>query len=228
MIRELKTRWMVLLLCALAVALVVPARAADPPAAGNPDALASLWLQPDTDGKLSLLVAGKPDPVVTKISPTTVFAAICLDCGLPMEFPSTDVTKKCAVCGCEVSNASCVVGKPVKTENWQSMMKLLPRGVALQLSYVDSAKPEAGIAKIKVDLRHALLSVTGLDGQTPGQLLMLVKPLGGIKAELIDAGKRLSIEFKADWTVEKELKLEKALEGVNAKVVVPDAPKPAT
>ena len=72
-----------------------------------------------------------------------------------------------------------------------------------------------------VDLRSVFLPVSGLDGQTPDQLLALVKPLGGSQAELIDGGKHLSIKVKSDWTADREKKLEQALAKLNAKVTTP-------
>ena len=127
------------------------------------------------------------------------------------------------VCGCSVSNAACIVGKAVKEGTWRAMLKALPRGVGIRPTFNTADKPESGLKKLIVDLREVLLPVAGLDGQSPDQLLSLVKPLGGTRAELINGGKRLSCHLKSDWTADKEGKLEKALAKVNAKVVVADA-----
>jgi hypothetical protein len=189
--------------------------------------MGSLWEFPKEAGKVTLLLAGKTDPVTVAVSDTTIFSGMCLDCSLPLKFKPGESAKKCLVCGCEVSNAACIVGKPVKEGTWQAMIKALPHGVALRPIYTVADKPESGLKQLSIDLRAVLLPVTGLDGKSPEELLALVKPLGGNKAELIDGGKRLSFHLKSDWTVERAGKLEKALEKLNAKVVVPEAPKPA-
>jgi len=212
---------------AMAVGLVSPVRADDAGAAKKDSVLGSFWTLPKEDGKVTLVLAGETDPVTVAVSDTTIFAGICLDCSLPLEFKPGDVAKKCSVCGCAVSNAACIVGKPVKEGTWQAMIKALPRGVGLRPTFNTSGKPDSGVKKLLVDLRSVLLPVSGLDGQTPEQLLALVKPLGGNQAELIDGNKRLSIHLKSDWTAERETKLEKALAKLNAKVVVPEEIKPA-
>lgn len=218
------TGFFALVLAALVVGLSGMGRADDAKAGG---ALGSFWTLPADAGKLTLVLAGQQDPVTVTVSDTTLFAGICLDCSLPLEFKPGEAGKKCNVCGCAVSNAACIVGKPVKEGTWQAMLKALPHGVALRPTFNTPDKPESGLKKLTVDLRAVFLPVTGLDSQTPDQLLALVKPLGGTQAALIDGGKRLSIHLKADWTTDKAAKLEKALAGVNAKVVVPEAPTAA-
>jgi hypothetical protein len=208
-----------LALAVLTVGISGPIRAEDTKSSGI---LGSLWTVPAESGKVTLVLAGQPDPITVTVSDTTVFAGICLDCSLPLEFKPGEAGKKCNVCGCAVSNAACIVGKPVKEGTWQAMLKGLPHGVGLRPTFNIADKPESGVKKLTVDLRSVLLPVTGLDSQTPDQLLALVKPLGGTQAELIDGGKRLSVHLKSDWTVEREAKLEKVLATVNAKVVVPE------
>jgi len=213
-----------LALAAIAMSLYSPVRADD----AKPTApLGSFWALPKEDGKLTLTLAGQADPVTVTVSDTTILAGICLDCSLPLEFKPGETNKKCNVCGCAVTNAACIVGKAVKEGTWQAMIKGLPHGVGLRPTFVTADKPESGLKKLLVDLRSVLLPVSGLDGQTPDQLLALVKPLGGSQAELIDGGKRLSIHLKSDWTTDREGKLEKALAKLNAKVVTPDEAKPA-
>ncbi|HLK58115.1 MAG TPA: hypothetical protein VKU00_16225 [Chthonomonadaceae bacterium] len=185
----------------------------------------TFWSLPKEQGKVSLVMAGQPDPVTVSVTNTTIFAGICLDCNLPLEFKPGEAGKNCSVCGCAVSNAACIVGKPVKEGTWQAMLKQLPHGVALRPTYNEADKPESGLKKLVVDLRTVLLPVAGLEGQTPDQLLTLVKPLGGTQAELIDNGKLLQIRLKSDWTTERAGKLEKALAKLNAKYVVPEEPK---
>jgi hypothetical protein len=191
----------------------------------GPRILAAFWTLPKEDGKVSLIVAGQKDPVTVAVSDATVFAGICLDCTLPLEFKPGEAAKNCNVCGCAVSNAACIVGRPIKPATWQGMLKQLPHGVVLSPTYNEADKPESGLKRLQIDLRAVLLPVTGLEGQTPDQLLALAKPLGATKAELIDGGKLLSLTLKSDWTAERETKLEKALTALNAKISVPEEPK---
>jgi hypothetical protein len=219
-----------LILVATSMSMILPARADEHGTAKTDDKLSTFWTLPKEDGKVTLVIAGQPEPVTVAVSDATLFGGICLDCNLPLEFKSGQAGKKCMVCGCAVSNAACIVGKPMKTSTWQNMLKMLPHGVGLVATFNDPGKPESGLKKLVVDLRTVLLPVIGLESQTPEQLLILVKPLGGTQAELIDGGKRLSVRLKSDWTVEREAKLEKALAKLNAKVAAPEeakeAPKP--
>jgi hypothetical protein len=215
-----------LMLAAMAMGAMCTARA-DDAATKTTAKVAAFWTTPKEAGKLMLVVPGQKDPVTTTVGDATIFGGICLDCNLPLEFKTGDTAKNCAVCGCAVSNAACIVGKPVKSNTWQAMLQQLPHGTGLVPVYNEADKPESGLKKLTVTLRSVLLPVSGLDGQTPDQLLTLVKPLGGIKAELLDGGKLLSISLKSDWTFERATKLEKALEKLNAKVVVPEETKPA-
>jgi len=215
-----------LLLAAITLGAMSPARA-DGAAATPAAAVAAFWTVQKADGKLALVMVGQKDPVVTTVSDTTVFGGICLDCSLPMEFKTGEVAKKCAVCGCAVSNATCIVGKPVKSNTWQEMLQMLPHGAVLTPTFNTADKPESGLKKLIVTLRTVLLPVSGLDSQTPAELLALVKPLGGTTAELLDGGKLLSIKLKSDWTVDRATRLEAALGKINAKEVVFEAPKTA-
>ena len=214
-----------LALAALTMGMAGPSRAEDAGKAKSGSALGSLWAVPKEDGKLSLLLAGQPDPISVAVSDQTLLAGICQDCGLPLEFKPGESAKKCNVCGCGASNAACIAGKPMKDGGWQGMVKGLPRGVGLRPTFNIPDKPESGLKKLAVDFRSVFLPVTGLDSVTPGQLLALVKPLGGNLVETVDSGKRLSIHLKSDWTIEREVKLEAALAKLNAKVVMPEEPK---
>ena len=216
---------MALAIAILALGTNAPARAADGDAAKPSGVIGSFWTLPKEPGKVTLVLAGQAEPVTLNVTENTIFSGICLDCNLPFEFKPDQVGKKCMVCGCAVSNAACMVGKPVKEGTWQAMVKALPRGVALRPKFNTADKPESGISRLAVDLRTVLLPVSGLDSATPDQLLALVKPLGGSQAELIDGGKRLSVRLKSDWNFEKEAKLEKALAKLNGKVVVAEDAK---
>ena len=187
--------------------------------------IGSFWQIGKDAGKVELVLPGAAAPVVTSVSDTTVFAGICLDCMLPLEFKPAQTGKNCAVCGCAVSNAACIVGKPVKEGTWQAMLKALPHGVGIVPTYVEAGKPESGLKKIVINLRAVVLPVSGLDGQSPDQVLALAKPIGATKAELLDGGKLLSITLKADYTFDKATKLEKAIAAANGKIGAPEAPK---
>ncbi len=200
---------------ALSLSFSSPARADGATVTG------SFWQISKEAGKVELVVPGQAAPVVSAITDTTVISGTCLDCMLPLEFKTTQTGKNCAVCGCSVSNAACIVGKPVKDGTWQSMLKALPKGVALTATFVEAGKPESGIKKLSVNLRSIVLAVSGLDGQSADQLLGLVKGIGGTKAELVDAGKVLVVTLKADYTADKATKLEKALIDANSKINAP-------
>jgi hypothetical protein len=184
---------------------------------------ASFWQITSDPGSISLTVSGQSAPVVTKVTDATVFAGVCQDCMLPMEFKSGQTGKSCAVCGCSVNNATCLAGKPVKDGTWQSMFKLLPQGAGLSIVYVDPSKPELGLAKVTVNLKAVILSVSGLDALTPDQLLALAKPIGATKVELLDSGKVLLVTLKVDYSAEKAAKLEKAILAASGKINVPAA-----
>lgn len=201
---------------AICLAVAAPVRADGPAVITG-----SFWELPKEAGKLSIVLPGAAAPVTTTVSDTTVFAGMCLDCMLPLEFKSVQAGKNCAVCGCATSNAACIVGKPVKEGTWQAMIKQLPHGVGLVPTFVEAGKPESGLKKLVVNLHAVILPVSGLDGQSADQLLAIAKVAGGTKAELLDSGKLLSITLKGDYSVEKAAKLEKAITAANGKISVP-------
>jgi hypothetical protein len=185
------------------------------------------WQISKEAGKVELVIPGQAAPVATAVTDSTLIAGVCLDCMLPLEFKTTQAGKNCSVCGCSVSNAACIVGKPVKDGTWQSMLKALPHGVGLLPVYVEAGKPESGLKRLTVNLRAVVLPVSGLDGQSADQLLNIVKAIGGTKAELLDSGKILSVTLKTDYTADKAAKLEKAIAAANGKITVPEAAAPA-
>src|SRR5579862_2099306 len=190
-------------LFAAAAAIYIASGTLPARAGGAAVVTASFWELPKDAGKLTLVIPGQAAPVITSVSDTTIFGGICLDCMLPLEFKAMQSGKNCSVCGCSASNASCIVGKPMKDGTWQAMMKGLPHGVGLVPTFVDPAKPESGLVKLVINLRSVVLPVSGLDGQTPDQLLGLTKAIGGTKAELLDSGKILSITLKTDYNADK-------------------------
>jgi hypothetical protein len=191
-------------------------------------ALTTLAAPPTDEGKIALLIAGQEKPVTVTLSQDTTLGGICIDCLLYLTFKPGESPKNCAVCGCAVSNAQCIAWTKLKSATWQDMFKALPKGAALRAVYNTPDKPESGLKTLLVDRRTVLLPVEGLNGQTPEQLLPLVKPFGGTKAELQAEGKQLVIHLKDDWSVEKEAKFEKALEKAGGKIVpVAPAPEPS-
>jgi hypothetical protein len=208
-----------------AMVAVLGAAAAMAVVADGAAPIGAFWQVGKDAGKVEIVMPGAAAPVTTTVSDTTIFAGICLDCMLPLEFKPAQTGKNCAVCGCAVSNAQCIVGKPVKEGTWQAMLKALPHGVGLVPTYVEAGKPESGLKKLVVNLRAVILPVSGLDGQSADQLLALAKPIGATKAELVDGGKILSITLKTDYTHDKAAKLEKAIAGANGKIGAPEAPK---
>lgn len=207
----------------LAIAITGTAAAGAVRAAQNdkaaPAPMGALWAMNHDTQALTLVVAGQDAPQTFTITPDTQFSGMCRDCALPLTFKSSETGKNCKVCGCNVSNAQCIVGKPVKPGTWDAMLQGLPFGVAMRPTYNTPDKPESGLKCLLVDIRSAMVPVDGLSGQTPEQLTALVKPIGGQKPELLDGGKRLSMKILGVWTADKEAKLEKALAAVNAKVV---------
>ncbi len=208
----------------IAAAAIAICLAVTGPARADSAITGSFWNLPDAKGTVSLIIPGQAAPVNTSVSASTIFAGTCQDCMLPMEFKPDQAAKNCAVCGCAANNTTCIAGKPVKDGTWQSMLRLLPHGIGLAAIFVDPAKPESGLKKLTVNLRAVILPISGLGSYlTPDQLLALVKPIGGIRAELLDSGKLLSVTLKADYTSEKAAKLEKAISAANGKVSVPNA-----
>jgi hypothetical protein len=182
-------------------------------------ALTTLAAPPQDEGKIALLIAGQEKPVTVTLSQDTTLGGICIDCMLYLTFKPGESTKNCAVCGCVVPNAQCIAWTKLKSATWQEMFKALPKGAALRATYNTADKPDSGVKTLLVDRRTVLLPVEGLNGQTPEQLLPLVKPFGGTKAELLAEGKQLVIHLKTDWTVEQETRFEKALEKAGGKIV---------
>jgi hypothetical protein len=202
-----------------AAGLGSPARADEASKITASGALTMLAAPPKEEGKITLLLSGQTKPITVTLSQDTIVGGLCLDCMLDLRFKVSEAPKQCAVCGCAVPNAECIAWKKIKPASWQAMFAALPRGTALRAVYNTADKPETGLKSLLADRRTVLLTVDGLNGQTPEQLLALVKPFDGTKAELQADGKQLVIHFKDDWTVEKETKFEKALEKAGGKIV---------
>lgn len=188
------------------------------------DVLASFWAMPKEDNSVTLMALGQQKPATMALQDSTIMGGICFHCQLKLRFKASDAGKRCTVCPCPMSSARCVAGKALKPDNWQQMLLALPKGTGLHAVYNEEGKPESGLKSLVVDHKAALLPVDGLSSETPAQLLALVKPLGGTKAELAADGKQLQIAFKEDWTAEKETKFEKALEKAGGKLTYPAEP----
>ena len=172
----------------------------------------------DEKGTVTLLPQGKSEPILLQVSPTTVLGGVCHDCHLFQVFKASEPAKICDTCLCDKTNVECIAWKPVKPKTWQAMLRALPPGIALRVIYHEANKPETGLKTLTVDHRTVLLPVEGLGNKTADQLLDLVKPIGGINAEMLGGGKQLLIDLKEDWTLEREARLEKALTDAGAKV----------
>lgn len=187
----------------------------------KPAPVLTFWSLPAAGGAITVIQQGVVEPKTIAISPDTIVAGICEDCMLPMKFKASEANKNCAVCGCVVSNAQCIAGKPVKA-TWQAMFQNLPRGVVLRPVYNTPDSAESGVKSLSVDRHSVLLPVEGLDSQSPDQLAALVKQAGGTKGELVDGGKRLTFAVKDEWTHDRQAKFEKLLAKAGGKVSQPD------
>jgi hypothetical protein len=187
---------------------------------------------PKEEGKITLLLSGQTKPVAVALSPDTTIGGICEDCLLLQKFKASEAAKKCAMCGCGAPNAVCIAWAKLKSASWQEMFTALPKGTVLRATFNTADKPESGLQSLIVDRRTVFLTVDGLSGQTPEQLLPLVKPFTGTKVELLADGKQLVIHLKDDWTLDRETKFEKALGNAGGKIVdvtpAPAAPTPPT
>lgn len=186
-------------------------------------AVSSIWVAPKEAGTVAVIVPWQANPLTLKYAGNTVLGGICNECQMYMTFTADGTAKPCTPCGCGLPSAQCVAGKPVKPKTAEAFLAALPRGVALRVAYNTPDKPDSGVKSLLVDRHTALLPVDGLNGQTPDQLLALVKPVGGIKAELVNDGKMLMIDLKLDWTAEHEAQFEKALVKAGGKLTYEDA-----
>ncbi|HZO91062.1 MAG TPA: hypothetical protein VFB38_22240 [Chthonomonadaceae bacterium] len=193
-------------------------------------ALTALAAPPTDENKLSLLLPGQTKPVEFTMNPDTTIGGMCEHCLLYQPFKAGEAPKKCEMCGCDKTNAICIAWRNLKNSTWQAMFRALPRGIGLRAIYKEADKPESGLKSLIADRRTVLLPVEGLAGQTPEQLLALVKPFDGTKAELLADGKQLVIHLKDDWTRDKATKFEQALAKIGAKFAYPEetaSPQPA-
>ncbi len=215
---DMASAYIIGVLC-LAMCVVV---SAEVKVKGNaPAAVYSFWTMSKQPGAITLLALGSDTPKTLEISPTTLIDGVCEDCILPMKFKAADANKSCAVCGCNVSNAQCIAGKPVKP-TWEAMFQGMPRGETLRLFFSVADNPDSGLKTVYIDRTSVFLPVEGLSGHTPEQILALVKQIGGSKAELVDEGKRLRFTVKEGWTHETLAKFEKILAKVGAKLSRPE------
>lgn len=179
------------------------------------------WSMPKESGGINVLELGVDAPKTIVISPTTVFDGMCEHCMLPIKFKAADSGKNCQPCGCAVSNAECVAGKPIKG-TWQAMFTGLPRGVALRPVFNEADKPESGLKTLYVDRHIVFLPVDGMSAVTPEQIAALVKSVGGAKPELLIGGKHLTFTTKEEWVHTTEAKFIKALAKIGGKISEPE------
>lgn len=187
------------------------------------DVVTTFWAMPKEPGTVTLLALGEAKPITVAAGAETVFGGICHECNMPLRFKSATAAKSCDTCGCAVSVAECLAWGHLKPNSWEGMLKALPPGTALRAIYNTKDKPESGLKSLIVDRRVVLLPVEGMGDRTREELLLLVKPFGGVRAEMTGSGKQLSITLKDDWTAAREIRLEKALAASGAKVAFPIA-----
>lgn len=215
------SRKLILLSSALLSVMLVGAVRADDTEnskAKKAGAVTILWAIPKEREMVTLLEQGKDKPIIVMLGGDSILGGICHDCHLFQTFKPGDAAKGCNTCACDKPNTECIAWKPVKPRTWDAMLQALPRGIALRVTYKEADKSDSGIKTLTVDHRTVLLPIEGLSGQTPDQLLKLVKPVGGVKAELVGDGKQLLIDLKEDWTLDQEAKFEKALAETGAKL----------
>lgn len=186
-------------------------------------AVFSVWSVPKAGDTMNVTVIGQAKPVAINYTGTTVISGTCIHCVLPLKYKVADSAKNCSACGCDVTNAACIVGPVVKPATWPQTMKDLAYGTVLRITYNEADKPESGAKQIAVDRKTVLLPVDGLSSQTPEQLTTLLKPLGATKLDLKDGATRLTFTVK-DWTPALLAKVEKAITGAGGKIVRPEAP----
>lgn len=181
----------------------------------------SFWSLAKAGGAITVLELGTDAQKTVAIAPATLFDGICEDCMLPFKFKASDSGKNCAVCGCAVSNAQCMAGKPIKG-TWEAMFVGLPHGVALRPTYNETDKPDSGFKTLVVDRHTVFLPVDGMSAATPDQITALVKSVGGAKPELLNGGKHLTFTMKEEWTHTTEAKFVKALAKIGGKIAQPE------
>jgi hypothetical protein len=208
------------LLATVLVGFSVTAMAADQETkAAEAGALTTAIGVPDADGNIKLLPSGQNKPIAVVLGPDVRLFGTCACCLLPLNFKISDSGKSCTVCACNRTEASCIVDKDLKPSNMQSLFGTLPKGVGIKVVYNTPDKPESGLKTIDVDRKTVLLAVSGIAGQTPDQLVALVKPAGGTKAELVADGTQIVIHLKDEWTTAKLAKFEQALTAAGGKLV---------
>ena len=178
----------------------------------------TLWAVPKENGKVMLIEQGKAKPITVTVGSNTVLGGVCHDCHLFQQFKASESAKECKTCPCYKPNVECIAWTPVKPKTWEAMLQALPPGIALRVQYNEAGKPESGVKTLTADHRTVLLPVEGLANKSPDQLMQLVKPFGGVKAEMVGNGKQLLIDMKEDWKLDREARFEKALTDVGARV----------
>ena len=180
--------------------------------------LAAVWSVSVKDNSATFVLPESAVPVTVKLSTNTILGGICTDCGQFQPFKLSDAAKTCKKCACGSQNADCVAWTELKTPTWDALLESLPPGVGIHLVYNDANNPATGLKSLSIDRKIVLLPVVGLDSQTPAQLMALVKPVGGVKAQLLGKGKYLEITLKTNWTLKREAAFANDLSKAGAKI----------
>lgn len=182
------------------------------------EVVTSIWNVQKTDDVVELQTLKQSVAVKTKLGTDTLIEGICLHCQIVIKCRAHELSKKCPVCPCELSNAQCLTGKS-DINSLTTLLKALPTGTALRVEYFDTSKPEMGVRRLVVDRHKALFAVIGMITIATQDLLKIGKSVGATDVERSEDGKRLQLTLKEDWTVDREARWERALSKVGAKVV---------
>ncbi|HLK55264.1 MAG TPA: hypothetical protein VKU00_01790 [Chthonomonadaceae bacterium] len=200
---------------------VVPGGADEGKKAQPSETAIGVWELPKEGDTLKLFTFEQVDPVKTTLTAKTLIEGICVHCQIALKFSALDLGKRCATCPCDLSNSECLLGKGGKLQTWGAFLKALPPGTNLRVEYDNPNTPDAGLKRLVVDRRKALLPVTGLAEMNTEALQKLGKTVGATRVECSSDSKRLLLTLKEDWSTAKEQRLEQALAKAGVKVVFP-------
>jgi hypothetical protein len=183
--------------------------------------VAGLWSLPKADGPLTLAAFDSSRAVSAAVSGDTKIEGVCVHCRLALKYRADEVLKNCSACPCGYANGACLAGTESGQKSWRALLETLPKWTRLRVDYMAAGRPESGIARLAIDMRGAVLPVEGLQGPVSDQLQELRKAAGATQVEIAPAGDRLQLSFRDVWTADKELRLEKALTRLGARVAAP-------
>lgn len=185
------------------------------------DSIVGVWAISENGNEVILASFLNPSPIRTKLAPDTQLEGVCVHCQMALKCSVSELGKRCAVCPCELSNSACFTEKNNASKNSGTLLQFIPRGTLLKIDYSSPETSNARVNRIVLDRRSALLPVEGLGDVSTEQIQALGKSVGAIRTELNDAKTRLQFSLKDNWTSEKELRIEKEMLKLKAKIVSP-------